>query len=274
MKGHNLTGRELETFQRQETSRRWRDFWPRQFSNTITKAQVRWDVVLGIILPVLCFIFDPIVFKGNIHDGGTPFIPISLTQFKLFVYFFSALAILTFALWLWLGSKVGLLSGILAGIMLAGAAGSFLIGVLILPLSLIGLMFLIGALGFIPFFTAFVYLRNGIRALNAAKLKFVQPKLAGAVVLGVALVVGVPALSHWQVNKMVAQSMADILRSDGGSTEAAVRRLQYVGWAADLDQIVWAYAQEQEPSRKQNLAGAYREITGSEIENRLAIMRD
>jgi len=73
---------------------------------------------------------------------------------------------------------------------------------------------------------------------------------------------------------MVTQSMNDLLRGDVHSAEFAIQKLRYVGWAADLDQVVWTYRGATDETRKATLAKAYKEITGEDISNRLNVMLD
>ncbi len=155
-------------------------FWRRQFSSSRTIPQLVYDVIFGIVLPILCFKFDPIVFSGR--GAGTDIVPIA--QFRSFVYLFSALSIVTLVVWLLTYRALKSAGGIIAGVLLSGAVCSLLIGVLILPLSIIGLMFIIGALGFTPFFTAFVYLRNGVRAMKSAGFYISYSKLVSSLLSG------------------------------------------------------------------------------------------
>ena len=246
-------------------------FWPRQFSSNVTSQQTIFDVVVGAVAPILCFICDPVVFKNNL--GFAPF-NLDLSPFKLFVYFFSGLSILTLLLWLKLRDRSGELSAVIAGILLSGAVGSLIIGIIILPLTMFGLLILIGILGFIPFVVSFVYLRNAIRAFKTAKPLVTRPQLMRSCLLGAILVVGPPALAHWQISRMVTQSMNDLMTGDVNTAEWATQRLRYVGWAADLDQVVWAYSTEADQTKKEALAKAYKEITGKDITNRLMILSD
>ena len=249
-------------------------FWARQFSSTITTPQLAYDVIFGIVMPILCFIFDPAVFTNDAF--GLAIVP--LAQYKWFVYLFSALSIISLAAWLLAyraaKSAGGIVAGFIAGILLAGAACSFVIGCAILPLTLFGLMFLIGVLGLTPFLTALVYLRNGIRALKLAEPNARQPKLVGSLLLGVLIVIAVPYVAHVSLNRMVAQAVSDLNQADPQVVDAAVRRLKWVGWSGDMDHLVWAYSKEQDQTRKQNLARAYREITGNNIDHRLAVLLD
>ncbi len=240
-------------------------FWRRQFSDDVTSAQTAFDVIIGVIAPVLCFIFDPVVFNNRFGD-----VPLSLDlyRFKLLVYLFSGLAILTLSLWLILKERSGSLSAVFAGILLSGAVCSLLIGIVILPLSMIGLLFLIGILGFTPFLVFFVYLRNAARAFNTAKRLVQQSQIMGLVLLGVLVVSSPPALLQWQISRLVTQSMNDLLRGDVHTAESATERLRYVAWAADMDQVVVAYSRETDETRRATLAKAYQEITGKDITTR------
>jgi hypothetical protein len=40
-------------------------FWRRQLMAPKTHAQRIFDVLFGVVAPVLCFVFDPIVFKSD-----------------------------------------------------------------------------------------------------------------------------------------------------------------------------------------------------------------
>jgi hypothetical protein len=250
-----------------------RGFWRRQFAAQPTIPQVTFDVVAGIILPILCFLFDPIVFAP---EPDRLLGPLGISQYQVLVYAVSAISIATLALWLAAGSRIESFTGVVAGVLFTGAICSVLIGVLILPLTLLGLLVIIGVLGFIPFFTFFVYLRNAIRALNSAseRSRTSQARLVEALLLGAAITIVVSVALHWKVNRVASQSIAELLTDDSGFSGPAVRRLRYVGWAANLDQLVLAYSNENNQTRKNNLARAYREITGHNIEDRLAILLD
>ena len=245
-------------------------FWRRQYASEVTTPQVAYDLIFGVVFPILCFIFDPIVFAAD----ASRFEIIPVSQYKWFVYLFSALSIITLVVWMLANRFVKSGGGIIAGILLSAAACSFVIGIVILPLSLLGLMFVIGVLGFIPFFTAFVYLRNGIRALNITEPLVSRPALVGTLLFGALLVLGPPYAAHASINYMVTQAINDLTSADPVAVDHAVRRLKWIGWSGDTDELVWAYSREQDQARRQNLARAYKEITGNDIDTRLAILRD
>jgi hypothetical protein len=114
------------------------------------------------VLPVLCFEFDPIVFKSSINLGQ----PLA-GEYQSFVYAISAVEITTMVLWLMFRDRFSSFTGPIAGVLFFGGLFSLLIGVLLLPFSLIGLLVIIGLAGFTPFFTGVVYLRNGVRGFKS-----------------------------------------------------------------------------------------------------------
>lgn len=135
-------------------------FWRRQFDPVPTYGQELFDGIFGVILPVLCFAADPIVFKGDFLHG--PF----FGEYQVLAYLTSAIEIAVFIAWRSLREHLTTFSAPLAGVLFAGGLFSTAIGVLILPLSVLGLMFLVGVLGFVPFLTAFVYFRSAVRAMK------------------------------------------------------------------------------------------------------------
>jgi hypothetical protein len=159
----------------------------------------------------------------------------------------------------------------------AGSIFSAVIGVCLLPFSLLGLVILIGALGFTPLLTAFIYRRNARRALTAAGAQMTRAGFFITLLLGVLLAFGTPALAHWRVGKLIESAVAEVLNGDDAQAAAAARRLRYVEWfaSAELQQMVWAYGRETDPRRQERLVRAYREITGGgDIKSRWLMLTD
>jgi len=139
-------------------------FWQRQFQPSATLKQRKFDWVFGVTLPLICFAFDPIVF-----DNSGSVRPV-LGTYSLFAYGLSIVSIMSMTAWLLWGKRLAWLVPFLAGLFLTGSAISLLIGFYLLPLSLIGLIIIIGVLGFTPLIASFVYLRNSYRAFEAYDL--------------------------------------------------------------------------------------------------------
>lgn len=136
-------------------------FWRRQFQQEQTSAQKKFDWIFGVVLPVVCFFFDPIVFVS----GGME----HLHDYKIGVYLLTYVSIMAMVAWLLWREKLKWLNAVLAGLFAAGALVALTIGIVIFPISLVGLIFLIGALGFTPLITSVIYARNSVRATRAAR---------------------------------------------------------------------------------------------------------
>lgn len=151
------------------------------------------------------------------------------------------------------------------------------VGVALIPLSLLGLMIYgIGIFGFTPFLTALVYLRNSSRAMRAGNTG--DRSFAGTLtsMSGFVLVAGLPLLLSIQIHLMVSSAVTEILEGDSQHASFAAHRLVPLRYFAgtELDQIVNAYAATSDAKRKELLKSCYREITGDNIENRMAILND
>ena len=79
-------------------------FWQRQFKGPRTSNQTIFDVAFGIVLPLFCFKFDPLVFTGGVGEGPL------LENYQLFAYMFSGLEMVALAFWLVRGLRSSLLN--------------------------------------------------------------------------------------------------------------------------------------------------------------------
>ena len=244
-------------------------FWGRQFALASTSNQIIFDVLFGVIAPVLCFVFDPIVFRNG-FAGPSP-----LSDYQTFAYFFSGLQIMLLCLWLITGPGLQFWNQAMGGVFLIGGVFCLTLGVVLAPISLIGLMFGIGIFGFTPLITAFVYLRNSSRALRANSPQAVRTRVLTAAP-AILLVTGLPLLLSIQIHSAVGKAIDDIVHGDSRKAEFAARRLMPLKFFADaeLDRIVDAYTSEPDQRRRELLKSCYREITGESIEQRAARLND
>ncbi len=127
-------------------------FWRRQFGSNVTRPQRVFDWIMGVLLPVVCFFFDPIVFK-TAEQNGNPL----LHNFKWFAYTLAIISLFAMMGWLFFGGKLKWLNGMFAGLFFAGGLISMAVGIVLFPFSMIGMAFLIGFLGFTPFFSSIIY---------------------------------------------------------------------------------------------------------------------
>ncbi|MDQ2747117.1 MAG: hypothetical protein M3T96_07655 [Acidobacteriota bacterium] len=167
-------------------------FWRRQFQQKATKLQQTFDWSFGVILPVVCFYFDPIVFKNH----GI------LEDYQIFADILSFVSVMAMAAWLIWGAKLKWANALLAGLFSAGSAIAFGIGVILFPFSVLGLAMLIGILGFTPLFTAVVFLRNSIRAYHAAEAFLERKVIVYAFLTAALFTFVVPSVISVEINKI------------------------------------------------------------------------
>lgn len=126
----------------------------------------------GALMPIACCVLDQQVGVCRAVFGSS-WLP--------FLWTFGAVQIVLL--------QIGLLrpevcSSFLGGALLAGAAFATGIGLIILPESILGLLFVIGLLGFVPFVTAGVFFVVARRCLVAAeRVKWLDVALGAVVVV-------------------------------------------------------------------------------------------
>ncbi len=169
------------------------DYWVRQFTPPATRRQRVFDVIFGLVMPVVCMIFDPIVFKGSGPIWGEGM----LGELRWFAYTGLAVELIALGIWLQYGEQLGRCRDVVGGILLGGAVVAALIGVTIFPLSLIGILFiLVGTLGFTPFLTSLVLARNAARALARVDDDSPRPGRRFRVGLGLLILSTVVIVAH------------------------------------------------------------------------------
>lgn len=171
-------------------------FWRRQFQPEATMSQYKFDWLFGVILPVICFYFDPIVFTGGIDDGDM------LGAYKPFAYVLGYVSIMSMMAWLIWGVRLRWLNSALAGLFAVGSVVSLAVGIYIAPISLVGLIVLIGALGLTPLFSAFVYLRNSVRAYRSGKDVLDRSLSTRTFVLSAVFSGGIPYVTHLEIVRL------------------------------------------------------------------------
>ncbi|MEZ4866549.1 MAG: pentapeptide repeat-containing protein [Caldilineaceae bacterium] len=181
-------------------------FWPRQFGEKITKNQLIFDVIVGVVMPLLFFLFDRAVVlsvgpeNSLLFTAGSIFTPFP-QSLSIILILISAILIL----WLTLGgrsklgrSRVGM--GFVTGILLIGALCFFVSGLAFFLITFMLNFIHTKSIDFVvtiisvfiwapPLLSGFVYLRNGIRAYHQALQSLGRRWLGGAMLLSVLLIV-------------------------------------------------------------------------------------
>jgi len=244
-------------------------FWKRQFQPSRTDPQLVFDLSFGIVGPVLCFYFDPIVFQGG-FVGGEPLFP----TYQVFVYLFSGIEIVLLCFWLMQRSHSKFSNAVVGGALISGGIFCAVIGCMLAPFSLLGLLLGIGILGFLPFVTAIVYLRNGWRALKADSNSKSTLTLITGFVCGALLVSSLSGLLAVRIHATVTKCVDDVVRTDPVRAPQAAHKLSLLKFvaSADLDRIVRAYISETDPKRREILKSSYRQITGEDIDVKAGIL--
>jgi hypothetical protein len=242
-------------------------FIRRQWLPQRTSAQDKFDIFFGIVAPILCFKFDPIVFSG----GAAGFQDGLLSGLQLPVYFISAVAIALLMVWMLFRRYLTSVAAPIGGALMAAGVLSGVIGVVILPFSLLGLMFVVGVFGFVPFIVSLVYIRAGLRALweqdqnRVFKGRFVLAPLAAIALIAL------PGLVAVEVSRFVSQSIDNIVNGDGVVGMAQLKMMPILPEGA-LQRIATEYFAERDPAKRDRLRSYYRELSGEELERRLYLI--
>ena len=162
-------------------------------------------------------------------------------------------------------------AAVFAGLLTGGALFATMLGLILLPLSLIGLFFIIGILGFSPFVTSFVFWRNALVAYRTAqqgssKLRVRLPFLAGLTITCAG-----PFVFQTYVSLEVARGTELVLSAD---SQRGLSIQRTFGILSRFDQMISAYESEPDPTRRQRLAAMYLDLTGVDIESRSVLLRD
>jgi len=241
----------------QPETKKEKGFWRRQFQQEPTRRQKQYDWTFGVIMPVACFFFDPFIFRFWGQSGGG-----LLGGYKPFAYVGSFVSILLLMAWLLWREKLGSVSALLAGLFFVASSVALSIGIVLLPFSLIGLMALIGVLGFTPLFTAVIYLRNGVRALRSAKPDLSLSKLVTATLVGSLWGFAVPYALNAEVNRsleLIANGTPATVRVQG----LKLRLLAPIVDSEKLNKAYWQ-APTDSPTRSE-IRVLYQQMTGNEF---------
>ncbi|MGH9946730.1 MAG: hypothetical protein ACRD6X_05980 [Pyrinomonadaceae bacterium] len=177
-------------------------FWPRQFLAQTTGAQTKFDWLFAIIMPLICFIFDPIVFKGGLGIDGA-----FLGSYKVLAYSMAAVTIASSALYLTFGEKLRSFNAAFAGLFAASGFVSLGVGIVLFPFSLIGSFLLIGLLGFTPLFSAFSMFRMSYRAMSDAEPFLEKPAAVNVLMFTAFISLVIPYVLNAEVQKFFASTI-------------------------------------------------------------------
>lgn len=200
----------------------------------------------GIVLPLVCLIVDPVVF----NPSGVGI----LREYALFAYALIAFEILAVSGWLAMYQRLGGWNAIAAGIFFVGKLFCVALGLVLLPLSIVGLLALIGILGFTPFLSAYAFFRVSERAVALTIAAGQKPgRFVAYVLVGIALAQGLP-LAVWKGAQLEWESS---VRSAAFGDDAQLGRLEVLApymseprISRAIELINQSIEREQTPERK------------------------
>jgi len=235
-------------------------FWARQFQEQLTETQKRFDWIFGVVMPTVCIFFDPFLF-ANKFDMASPL----LGAYKPFVYLLSFVSILTMAAWLLWREKLGSLNAVVTGVFAVASLTSLMVGIVLLPLSLFGLLFIIGALGFTPLFTSVIYMRNSVRVFRSAKIVLGPKTLIYSAALAGIFTIVVPYVANVEISR----SLERIKYGDAQTVRAEGWKLRLVAPLVDASPLqldYWNMPWEMRETERANaLQDVYYDLTGEKV---------
>lgn len=205
--------------------------------------RLAWAMAFGVLGPLLCFALQP-------------FLPVEpFGRFEGALSLAASVGMLLLLVHLSERVRDPRASALLRGALVASSLVAFMVGLMLLPLSFIGLLVGIGVLGFMPFGTAWVLLRASHEArATAAPL---QPHVrTGLAFLGAGLTLLVP------IGQLLAQRLAyDVAfeRVDRASTRSIEDANAALAWVPCLceeplvDEARW----EEDETRRDQLCRLY-----------------
>jgi hypothetical protein len=225
-----------------------------------------YDVAFGLVLPVACFALEFVLLPALGWLPGLVF----FHRYRLFGYGVVALELAALATWLGLGSRLGRWSAMVAGVLLAGSLFAGVLGLVLLPFAIPGVLVLgIGLLGLVPLFTSHVYYRNGLAAFRRAESHLGPRAMFEALLWGAILVYGIPGLVQARISLTTRAALREVIEGDDRAAQAAVGRLRPYGWVADFDPLRRACERERDRGRYERMARAYRDLTGRDVRSGL-----
>jgi hypothetical protein len=240
-------------------------FWKRQTALPATRWQVVFDLFFGAVAPIVCLFLDPGIF----HWGGLPGTS-RLTHFQIFAYL--EIGICVAALIFYVATRRA--STILAGLLFTGTVFSLAVGIIILPLTLVGILGLIGVPGLTPFFTGYVFLRNARRCWAQSAPRRSVPSAILTAMAAAVLALMVPLGVQFETVRITNRALVMLQTGSEQEADQAIKTLKLARFAINADELAILYGNTEDKKQRERLARAYYEITGEKIHDRLEVLSD
>jgi hypothetical protein len=228
-----------------------------------------YDLLFGVLLPCGCLVVDPFFFRPFLPGRG-----VDVQMLSPWVFGSFALAMVCLVIQLAVGQRLKRFSPVLGGALFAAAGAATLVGLALLPVSIICVpIYGLGLLGLAPFVAAWVYMSSGYRAMLTLNAPPGSRVIMLGALLGAAMFIAAPVALQVKIGSDATIAVEDVLDEDGNLDDAirVLKRPLSYPWR---DEIVWAYHHADNEEKKQHLRLVYKRITGGDIAKRMWILLD
>ena len=234
----------------------------RQSRWDLTAGRLVFDLLFGIAAPVVLFVANEGVFRAPL--GERPAVP---PYWADLTYVAAGCVLVGLLLWLLTGARRPVLGVLLAGPFALGALLSAWLGLRLLEFAFVHVAALQGALGFTPWFTAYVFARHSLRAVRAGADR--SPAVAGvALVISAALLAVLLGGLALTAARHAADLELRLFSKDPADQADAIARVARTR-AVDFDRVADIYAAERKTlgPHLQKVASVYLLCTGEAIDD-------
>jgi hypothetical protein len=208
-------------------------------------------LIFGVFLPVVCVEFDPFVFQRDAYPMNGYGL---LENYRIACWFAIAAGVLAMAVALFGSAGSPRLQAFLGGFLIIASLFSGLIGIVLLPMSVIGLFALIGAFGFTPIFSAIACMKTARHLLATASSALPRPRVRKLALIG-AFALAIPPLAIQAWVEVESGRLVHQLRSeDPAVVERAMSDIERWGFFRSAACVYEAAIGEPEGRVRDNLA--------------------
>lgn len=156
--------------------------YPRWYSAEPQRQFVMFDCIWGLLMPLVCLVCDPFVFRDQGLEWGLDFrVKLNFRQETLSAYGLILWQMVFLLAWLigrpWLKG----FAGFFLGTWIAGIIFTAVLGILLVVPAAIGLVWGVGLMGFTPIFTTFVLSRRIRETIELSDESFLPFALLGTI---------------------------------------------------------------------------------------------
>lgn len=216
-------------------------------------------LAIGVLLPWLLIVADPAVFRGSALSMGGSF----LGEYRALAY----VTTLVFTASLLLRLVKPYARSLLSGVLGTGALFSLGLGLLLLPLSLVGSLFAgLGLLGLLPFLFSYVYAAQALKAWRSLPARAPRQAAAATALAGCLLPILPSATAHILVERRFRAVLEEATSDDPARRRQGIESLRGLRPIVDLHRLGGIYLAETDPRRKLRIANAFEWLTGESIQ--------